>query len=127
MSIKKLLYTLHPFERKILPLLKTTYSFSELVQKTSLKEVEAMRALEWLENKKIITLKKTEQKIIRLEKNGKFYQKHGLPEKRFLKVIEKSPKSLQQIQKIGKVTVIMIKKQCLVGAGIITWKCQAST
>ena len=104
MAIKKIISTLHPLERAILPLLKTTSSFSELVQKSQLKEVEAMRALEWLENKKIIAIQKKKQQLVQLGKNGLLYLKEGLPEKRFLKAVEKSPQSLDNIQKIARLS-----------------------
>ncbi len=52
--LNKLIETLHPLERKVLPFLKESSSFEEIVNLSKLQEVEVMRALQWLENKNII-------------------------------------------------------------------------
>ncbi|MBU2633911.1 MAG: phenylalanine--tRNA ligase subunit alpha [Nanoarchaeota archaeon] len=87
--MNKLMESLHPLERKILPILINGISLKEIVKKSKLKDVEAMRALQWLENKEIIKLKKDVKEIVDLDKNGKEYLKEGLPEKKFLKVLDK--------------------------------------
>ncbi len=86
MSVEKSIKMLHPFERKVLPLLSDS-TFSDVVVKSSLKDVEVMRALEWLENKRLITTKKIEKKEIVLGKNGKLYAEKGLPEHRLLDAV----------------------------------------
>ncbi len=83
-NIKRLLNSLHPLERKTLPHLKDGISLKELVNKTGLKEVEVMRALQWMENKGIIKIKQDLKEIISLDKNGEDYKIRGLPENRFL-------------------------------------------
>ena len=45
--------TLHPLERKVIPFLEEDISLTELCKRTKLKEVEVMRALQWLENKQL--------------------------------------------------------------------------
>ena len=69
-----------------------------LVKESELKEIEVLRALGWLENKKIISIKKDASEHIGLGENGKRYLKDGLPEKRFLIAIEKSNLSLNEIK-----------------------------
>jgi len=86
--LNKLIETLHPLERKVLPVLKESISFPEIVKLTNLQEVEVMRALQWLENKNIIKINKKVNKIISLDNNGELYIKKGLPERRFLQVLE---------------------------------------
>ncbi|HLC32346.1 MAG TPA: phenylalanine--tRNA ligase subunit alpha [Candidatus Nanoarchaeia archaeon] len=88
LSTKKLAQSLHQYERRVLPELLQTRSVKALVAKTGLKEVEVTRALQWLENKKAITVSSKPQEWVFLEKNGDEYAKKGLPERRFLEIID---------------------------------------
>ena len=85
--MEKLLASLHPFERKVLPLLAENITVGELVEKSGLKDVEVMRALQWLENKGALKTKVSVEEVISLDINGKRYVKECLPEERFLKSI----------------------------------------
>ncbi len=87
-EIRELAESLHPYERKVLPFLKDNKSLREIVKASKMKEIEVMRALQWLENKNIISIKKELKEIISLGKNGKDYLEKGMPEKRFLKAID---------------------------------------
>lgn len=87
---KKLLETLHPLERKVFPLLTKLSSFEDIVRESGLQNVEVMRALQWLQNKKLITYKENLTALINLEKNGIVYKEKGLPESRFLHAIKGS-------------------------------------
>jgi len=98
MDIKKLIDTLHPLERKVMPVLAKTLDFNEILKQTQLKEVEIMRALQWLENKQVVKLKDKLKEIIELGKNGKSYLEQGFPEKRFLEQIKDVPKDQETIQ-----------------------------
>lgn len=98
LTIKKLISTLHPLERKVLPILEKTSSFNEIAMKTNLQKVEVMRALQWLQNKKIISLHEKLMEIVDLSENGRKYRDKGLPEKNFLKSIGKGSTSLEAIQ-----------------------------
>ncbi len=98
MDTQRLIESLHPLERKVVPALSKFSILSDIAQETKLKEVEVMRALQWLQNKKIIDLRSEEKELISLDKNGDKYLKQGLPEKRFLKALTK-PLSLGDIQK----------------------------
>ncbi len=91
---------LHPLERKLLPYLEEGISYIDLIKKSDMKDIEVMRALQWLSNKEIINLDQTKQEIIDLDDNGKIYAKKGLPEKRLLKASStKEFKSAQDLQK----------------------------
>ncbi len=103
MNVKNLFLKLHPIERKILRYLDKLISFEELVKKTKISSVECMRALEWLENKKIIELKKTFKKVISLDTNGFKYIEEGLPEKRVLKCLNERCMNKEEIIKCANV------------------------
>ncbi len=95
---EKLIETLHPLERVVLPLLKDNVNLDLLKEKTGLQEVEVMRALQWLENKKIVALKKEAKELIVIDKNGERYLREGLPEKRFLRAVDEGASSLHEIK-----------------------------
>src|SRR3989344_3642272 len=98
MELQKLTESLHPFERKVLPLLDRYNTMKELAESSGLQEVEVMRALQWLQNKGIVKLAEESAEVAVLDENGIKYSKSGLPEKRFLLAIgEKTP-----ISEIGK-------------------------
>ncbi len=74
---------LHPLERKVLPVLTLKdQSVTAICKKTGLTEVEVIRALQWLSNKKLAVLNKTEEELVVLGENGKKALKKGFPEKR---------------------------------------------
>ncbi len=87
----KLIESLSPLERKILPLLKNNSNLKDLIKKTSMNNVELLRALKFLENKNIIELNKKEKEIVKLDKNGLRYIKDKLPERRLLETLKKEP------------------------------------
>ncbi len=54
MEVKTVIAKLSALERKILPLVDGLVSFKDLVSKSGLQEVEVMRALQWLQIKKLL-------------------------------------------------------------------------
>lgn len=100
MDIKKLIDKLHPYERQVLLHIDKISSFNQLARATNLKDVEVMRGLQWLANKKIITLKEQLKEVVELGENGKQYLIENMPERRFLQAILKEPKTLVQLKKI---------------------------
>jgi len=98
MEIEKIIATLHSYERKVLPVLKETNSFEKIAEKTKLQKVEVMRALQWLQNKKLIITNKKLQEQVSLDENGLKYRSNGLPERNFLGQI-KHPTPLDIIAK----------------------------
>lgn len=102
-DLNKLIESLSLHERKILPYLNE--KIPEICKKTNLNMVSVIRALEYLQNKKIVELSKQEKKIIEAGINGAFYIKKGLPERRLLNVLEKSRISpLSEAQKKSGLT-----------------------
>ena len=100
METEKIIATLHPLERKVLPALKETSGFDKLIEKTGLQEVEVMRALQWLQNKKLVRMSQKLQEKIELDENGIKYKSKGVPEKTFLRfVIQHEPCPLDELQR----------------------------
>ncbi len=100
---EEIVETLHPLERKILPLLQKYTDVESLQRESQLKEVEIVRALQWLENKNILSIKTDTIATISLDENGEIYMKEGLPERRFLLTI-KEPQLLKEIQQKAKLS-----------------------
>jgi len=76
-------------ELTVLPLIKKEVSFDELLKRSNLKDVELMRALQWLQNKRLIKLKHDLKEVVFLDENGVKYRKSGLPERRLLDALLK--------------------------------------
>lgn len=104
MDLKKLINTLHPLERRVLPFLDKYSYLNDLVNITGLKEVEVMRALQWLQNKNIIKLSEESKEVINLDENGRKYIKEGLPEIKLLKSLKKSDLTLNQAKDRANLT-----------------------
>ncbi|MDP2750465.1 MAG: phenylalanine--tRNA ligase subunit alpha [Nanoarchaeota archaeon] len=100
-EIKKLVKSLHPLERKILPFLAEGKTARELEKDSKLKDIEVMRSLQWLQNKEIVILDEELKEVIELDENGIKYAKNGLPEKKFLQELAK--KNTLKVSEIKKV------------------------
>jgi phenylalanyl-tRNA synthetase alpha chain len=87
MNFDKLVQSLHPLERKVLPVLDKNFTVPAICSATGLKDVEVVRALQWLENKKIVRVDTSSDDVVILDKNGELYKKQGLPERRFLQAL----------------------------------------
>jgi len=90
MSKEDILESLNPDERAIVPYLGTG-SVAEIIKKSGLDETKVLRSLQYLENKGVVKLKITSEKIIDLDENGVIYLKNGLPERRLLNVLNDKP------------------------------------
>jgi len=88
MNIKSITDRMHPLERAVMPVLGKTTDFTEIAEKSGLKKVEVMRALQWLENKGAIQLEEKTHDVVDLGPNGKKYTKSGLPERKFLDALD---------------------------------------
>ena len=98
MDTKKLIESLSPNEKKILPHLGE--KINEICKKSNLDKTSVIRALEYLQNKNLVKLSYVKSKIIELDINGALYLKKGLPERRLLHILnEKHIISLQDAQK----------------------------
>lgn len=104
MDLQNLISKLHPLERTVIPVLKEHTELKEIVRASGLKEVEVIRALQWLENKNILTTIVKKRKLVKLDSNGRKYQQQGLPEKLFLSVLDNNFKGLNVITKKTKLS-----------------------
>jgi phenylalanyl-tRNA synthetase alpha chain len=87
MNLDKLAQSLHPLERKVLPVLDKHTTVPAICTATGLKDVEVVRALQWLENRKAVKVDISSNEVVVLDKNGELYKKQGLPERRFLQAL----------------------------------------
>src|SRR3989338_6412710 len=90
MDIDSIINSLTPLERKILPYL------------TSLKEVEVIRALQWLETKKAIKVDVNHKNQIKLNKNGLLYLEKEMPERRLLKLSKSKTLTIDDLRKASE-------------------------
>jgi phenylalanyl-tRNA synthetase alpha chain len=101
-ELKKIIESLSPNERKIIPFLKEK-TLKRINEKTNIDQTAILRALEFLSNKQIIELKVKTEKIVGLELNGTQYVRQGLPERRLINLIaEKKSVSLPEAQKLSR-------------------------
>src|SRR3989344_8812302 len=104
MDVQKIIDSLSPHERKILPYLEEKTP-EKISKKSGLDEVSVTRALSFLENKDLIKLKQISNKTIDVGVNGALYRKKGLPERRLLHYLgEKSILNLGEAQKLSSLS-----------------------
>lgn len=100
MDIKNIGESLHPLEIKVIPFIAKYSTLFDIASASNLKEVEVMRALQWLSNKKLLELKEESSEMIFLDTNGIKYLKEGLPERKFLELINKKAHSIEELKKL---------------------------
>lgn len=121
MDTNKIIESLSPNERKILPYLKEK-ELDLIVSNSGLDKTSVLRALEYLQNKKIVNLIYSKSKLVELGINGALYKKRGLPERRLLDLLsEKRIIGLDQAQDQSglsldefKASIGAIKKKALI-------------
>ncbi len=121
MIMKKLIESLSVIEKKVLPYLEGK-SISEICKKSNLDKVSVLRALEYLQNKKIIELETEKKKVVDVGVNGALYRKKGLPERRLLFLLkEKRIASIKDAEKESrlnpeefKVSLGVLKEKALI-------------
>jgi len=86
---EKLAKGLHPLERRVLPHLKQAGTLAELAVASGLQEVEAMRALQWLAGKGLLTIKSKKEKRLLIKEKGKKAAKTGLPERHVIALLQR--------------------------------------
>lgn len=97
---KSITEKLSPLEIKIIPYLK--FSLKEIIEKSGLDQTSVLRAMKFLENKNLLTLKTEKKKIISLGTNGIYYKKNHLPERNLLHLLEKNKVlSLEEAKKLS--------------------------
>ncbi len=119
-----ILAKLHPLEIKVLSHLKDGITIPELAQTAGMQEVEANRAVQWLEVKKALAIETATEKIILIDLNGEAAITKGLPESKFLEAViagatttDEISKSQQLEQQEVAVSIGILKK-----AGAIDFK-----
>ena len=83
MDQKKLIESLSPNERKILPHIEEK-NIQEICKKSNLDKTSVLRSLEYLQNKNLVKLSQEKKKMVEIGVNGALYRKKGLPERRLL-------------------------------------------
>ena len=101
MDVKKLAEKLHPLERRVLPVLSKFKTLPQIVSATGLKDIEVMRAMQWLQNKKAIKIDTELKEVVTLDKNGEKYLKEQLPERRFIEKVKDREMSISRLEKNG--------------------------
>jgi phenylalanyl-tRNA synthetase alpha chain len=105
MDIKKIIESLSPNEKKILPNIEEK-DIQNICKKSNLDKTSVTRALDYLKDKKIINLTQERKKIIEIDINGAFYRKKGLPERRLLNLLnEQRIIPLQKAQEQSKLSL----------------------
>jgi phenylalanyl-tRNA synthetase alpha chain len=99
MDLNNLIKSLHVLERKTLPFISSNTDFEDLVKLSCLKDVEVMRAVQWLENKNIIESFAEEKTEIFLDSNGKKYKQDSLPERKIINILSKGSFFVGDIEK----------------------------
>jgi len=90
MDEKRIIESLSPIERNILPHLSVDFSdLKQIAEKSETDETTALRAAEFLKNKKLVEIQTSKKKIVELDINGLYYLKKHLPERRLLDEIGK--------------------------------------
>jgi phenylalanyl-tRNA synthetase alpha chain len=87
-DIQKIIESLSPNERKILPFLDKG-TMQKVHEESNIDKTSTLRALEFLSNKNIIKIKTIQEKIIELGINGLRYIKEGLPERKLANLLSK--------------------------------------
>ena len=96
--MEKLIASLSPSERTILPHLQEHNTLSELAKAAQVQEIEALRACQFLSNKQAIELEKVTQEQLVLTRRGEQAIQEGLPEEIFYQAIPKKGISLQELR-----------------------------
>jgi phenylalanyl-tRNA synthetase alpha chain len=118
MDVKGIAEELHPLERKILPFLEKNNEIGILVKEAGVQEIEARRALQWLEAKELVVTEKSTKLVVVLDENGKKYRVHGLPETIFLKSLLHGPLTLDELH----AKKVLEKEEVMVSLGILKSK-----
>lgn len=89
--------SMHPLERKLLPHLRSGADVDELAAESGMEEVEVVRAAQWLAAKGALTIHEKTHRVLTIGENCQNALKKGLPEYRFLKLLDKE-RTVPEIQ-----------------------------
>ena len=103
-NLEKTIESLSPNERKILPHLEEK-DINEICKKSNLDKISVIRSLEYLKNKGIVEISSGKKKIVEIGVNGALYKKKGLPERRFLNLLnEKRIIKIEEVSEQSKLS-----------------------
>jgi len=92
-EMENVILALSPLEKKVLPLLHLN-SIEKIKSQLNLDETSVIRALRFLESKKLAELKVEKKKMAELDINGILYKKNNLPERKLLSMLTEKMKAL---------------------------------
>lgn len=95
-NVKKIIYSLHPLERKVLPKVNLG-EISKISEDLSISEAEVITGIQLLEQKKYAIISKFDFKKVVLDKFGEKYVDSDLPEIKFLKEIVSGEKKMSEL------------------------------
>ena len=101
MMIKNILKKLNNLEIKTLQVLNNNDEFSSILLNSKLKDIEVMRALQWMQNKKLIELHEKKNQIIQLGENGNKYLKQKLPERVLAEFLKENSTTIKDLDNTG--------------------------
>lgn len=121
MDTKKITESLSLNELKILPYIEEK-NIESICEKANLEKVSVLRAIEYLKNKKILTISSKKIVIVEIGVNGALYRTKGLPERRFMNILkEKRILEIKEMQKLAllsdeelKVSIGILKKKSII-------------
>jgi phenylalanyl-tRNA synthetase alpha chain len=97
-DLKKIIYKLHPLERKVLPYIVDEGDVSKIAKKSGLSQEEVMTACNMLEERGYVVIEKLETVYVGLDKFGKRYIIDKLPEKKLIEEVLNRPKRVSQLK-----------------------------
>jgi phenylalanyl-tRNA synthetase alpha chain len=121
MEEEKIIESLSPIERKVLPHLRSG-ELDKISEKSNLDKTSVLRAVEFLKKKGLVESVQTEKKFVVLGINGIYYQKKQLPERRLLVELGKKQRvtfgEIASLCKLNenevKVAIGILKRKALV-------------
>lgn len=104
-DLDKVISSLHPLERKILPLVDKNSNVSRIVKDSGLSETEVNRAVQWLRSKRLVDVNESFKEVVELDSNGQRYLKELMPERRFYECLKATGKAkLSEIKKSARLS-----------------------
>lgn len=116
-ELKKIIYSLHPLERAVLPYLEDKATIQQITENTELSESEITTGIQLLEQKHYLELVKQTTTFISLDTLGEQFKNQDLPEIQVLKELEEKEKPVSELnlsQEIVGSALGELKKQGLV-------------
>jgi len=118
MDERKIIESLSPIERKVLPILEDGMKLDEISEKSGCDKTTVLRALDFLKKKRLVEAKGKLRKIIIAGVNGIYYLKKGLPERRLLNALARERAiAISRIKEIG-----LNEQEVKIGIGVLRRK-----